>query len=161
MDESRREPEKASDRWWVVAQVPLLALAVFLPLWFRIPARNRAERLVHGGGAALLLFGAGMVLAASISLGRQLTPFPRPRDHAHLREHGIYGLARHPLYGGLILATTGWSMWTLSWPGAVSVLLLGLFLDRKASYEEGWLTRRFDTYAGYRERVRKLIPWIY
>ena len=161
MSRSRQVLVGVRDGWWVAAQIPLLALAAFLPPWFPAAARNAADLCVRFAGAALLLIASGMVLAASASLGRYLTPFPRPRDNARLRERGVYGLVRHPLYSGIILAAAGWSMWWLSWPGGVSMVLLGLFFDRKASYEEYWLSRTFESYADYRARVRKLIPWIY
>jgi protein-S-isoprenylcysteine O-methyltransferase Ste14 len=40
-------------------------------------------------------------------------------------------------------------------------VLLTLFLDAKARYEERWLLRQFPEYAGYSERVRRFVPLIY
>ena len=41
-----------------------------------------------------------------------------------------------------------------------AVLLL-LFLDVKSRREERWLSAKFSSYADYRKRVRKLIPFVY
>ncbi|RPI93163.1 MAG: isoprenylcysteine carboxylmethyltransferase family protein, partial [Chloroflexi bacterium] len=39
--------------------------------------------------------------------------------------------------------------------------LLFVFFDIKTRREERWLARKFPEYAGYQQRVRKLIPFIY
>jgi len=36
-----------------------------------------------------------------------------------------------------------------------------VFLDVKSRREEKWLSDKFSTYAAYKKRVRKLIPFIY
>jgi protein-S-isoprenylcysteine O-methyltransferase Ste14 len=68
---------------------------------------------------------------------------------------------RHPLYGGIILAAGGWVVFTLSWPHSLGLLAIILLLDRKATAEEQWLAQKYPDYAAYRQRVKKLIPWIY
>ncbi|MHB8347622.1 MAG: methyltransferase family protein [Acidiferrobacterales bacterium] len=161
MFKSRQIPVLVRDGWWVLAQLPLVALAYFLPVWFGAVAQTFLERSVRLVGIALVLVSVPIVLAAVVALGRHLTPFPRPTEHARLRDHGVYGLVRHPLYSGLILAAAGWSIGSLSWAGVAFAVFLGLFFDRKASYEEYWLGRKFVAYPDYRKRVRKLIPWIY
>ena len=39
--------------------------------------------------------------------------------------------------------------------------LLLVLLDRKASYEEQWLRKKFDGYADYQREVKRFIPFIY
>ena len=161
MNQGRSKPMIVRDLWWVLAQVPLIALAYFLPMRSGAAAHTLPEWLVRFAGAALLLVAIPMALAAVATLGRCLTPFPRPVEHACLRVRGVYGVVRHPMYCALILSATGWSMWSLSWPGVVFAAVLGLFFDRKASYEESWLSLKFASYSDYQKRVKKLIPWIY
>ncbi len=161
METNTERPAIVRGGWWVVAQVPLIALACLLPVWWRDPARTDAQRLLRLAGGALLLGAVSMVVAAGIALGRHLTPFPRPRDNAPLRDRGVYGVVRHPIYCGLVLSSLGWSLWSLSWPGLLFTVFLGVFFDRKAAYEESWLVRRFPAYRDYQKRVRKLIPGIY
>ena len=54
-------------------------------------------------GLATIVAGLSLSLAGSRALGSALTPFPRPRDDAAFREDGVYALARHPIYGGVLL----------------------------------------------------------
>ncbi len=112
-------------------------------------------------GAAVTALGILLALAGLATLGRALTPFPRPLADAQLRQSGVYGWVRHPIYGGLILASFGWSLYWLSLPGLLCSAVVLLFFDRKSAFEEHFLRARFPEYPGYARRVRKLLPWIY
>ena len=83
------------------------------------------------------------------------------QNRARLRQSGIYAWVRHPIYGGLVLASLGWSLSWLSLPGLLFSVVVLLFFDRKGAFEERLLRARFPEYAGYARRVRKLLPWIY
>lgn len=82
---------------WVAGQVALfaawaVALATFrvsLPVWVVVT------------GAVLGLVGSALGLAGLRGLGPSLTPYPEPRRGAQLVETGVYGLVRHPIYGGI------------------------------------------------------------
>lgn len=108
--------------------------------------------LVIGG-----IFGTGGVL----SLGKNLTPFPRPKESGSLITRGIYQCVRHPIYTGVIFGTLGWSLIISNVIGLGFVVILFLFFDAKSRREERWLVERFPEYSAYREDVKKLIPWIY
>jgi protein-S-isoprenylcysteine O-methyltransferase Ste14 len=144
--------------WWVVAQVPLLAVAVVLPPW---TARGGFGHPLQWLGFALTAGGLALALAALPALGRALTPFPRPREGAQLRTHGIYRWVRHPIYVGLIVAAFGWALGWLSVWGCAFVALVAVFFDRKARREERWLRERFPEYADYARRVRRFVPGVY
>jgi protein-S-isoprenylcysteine O-methyltransferase Ste14 len=99
-------------------------------------------------------------------LGRAF-PRPEPDAAAHPEngatrtESGAYRYARHPIYGGLLLAAAGWSLRRQS----VTALLLtaglgGLFMA-KSRFEEAALTRRFAEYPAYRRRVRQFLPGVW
>lgn len=147
--------------WWVAAQMPLLLLAFVIPLWARHPATGALLQVLAYAGFALLAAGLALFLAGVSTLGRGLTPFPRPLPEAELRTTGAYALVRHPLYSGILLMSLGWSLGSLSMAGTVFDLVLAAFFDRKAAHEELWLTEKFAGYPAYRQRVKKLIPWIY
>ncbi|MHB8454580.1 MAG: methyltransferase family protein [Acidiferrobacterales bacterium] len=149
------------DGWWVLVQIPLLALACFLPVWYGRAPQTEVGRIMWIAGAGFLVVAVLLILAGVISLGRDLTPFPRPVENSRLREHGVYGLVRHPIYSGIIFAASGWSLLSISWQGLAMVAVLAVFFDRKAAYEERWLALKFAAYSDYQRRVRKLIPWIY
>ncbi len=100
-------------------------------------------------------------IAGGITLGRNLTPFPKPVGSTQLVQRGIYGLIRHPLYTAVICGAIGWSLIWSSWPALAASLALAVFFDAKARHEELWLRQQFSDYARYERRVRRFIPWIY
>jgi protein-S-isoprenylcysteine O-methyltransferase Ste14 len=148
---------------YVLVQLALIALIGFGPSTLRSepgwsapfgPAARWIGIAVGATGAALSLLGA-------LTLGRNLTPFPRPRDEATLVLSGPYRLVRHPIYAGLILMALGWALFvngelTLVYAGA-----LFLLLDLKTRHEERWLVATFEGYRDYQGRVRKLLPFLY
>jgi protein-S-isoprenylcysteine O-methyltransferase Ste14 len=145
---------------WVIAQALVLVLALLLPRW-----TGHGDLVLESPedwiGAALSVTGFLFSMVGLASLGRSLSPFPRPSDTATLRTAGIYRLVRHPIYAGLALASVGWAMWSHSLPGLLFCVPLVVFFDRKATREERWLRERFPGYAAYARRVRKLLPWLY
>ena len=134
--------------------------AVAVPLRWGAASFNGANAL-QVIGAAVTVLGTLLALAGLVTLGNALTPFPRPLAHARLRQSGVYGWVRHPIYGGLILASLGWSLSWLSLPGLLFCVVVWLFFDRKSAFEEQHLHARFPEYPAYARRVRKLLPWIY
>lgn len=146
--------------WWVVAQVPLLALAVVLPPW-TARADGGFGHPLQWLGLVLAASGILLVLAGLVALGHALTPFPHPRAGAQLVTRGVYRLVRHPVYTGLLVGAFGWALAWLSGAGVAYSALLAVFFDRKARREERWLRSRFPGYADYEGRVRRFIPGMY
>jgi len=148
---------------WVVAQVVLfIAIAGFgvRDLQGRPSAPGWPIALTVAG-SVLVVAGLAIVLVAMQQLGRNLSPFPRPLAGADLIEAGLYGVVRHPIYTGLLLAAAGWSLASGSlWAGGASVALL-VVLDAKSRREEAWLDGTYPGYRDYRTRTRRLIPFVY
>ncbi len=145
---------------WVLAQVSVMLLAFVIPLWFGNGHLIPDQALSLAGAAATVL---GMLLAVwgLISLGDALTPFPKPLYEASLHRQGAYKLMRHPIYAGLMLTSFGWALWWLSSVGVLFVLMLAIFFDRKAAYEEIWLQQKYKKYADYMCEIKKFIPGVY
>ncbi len=142
-----------------MGQVILLGLILLAPiLSHEMPVGNTFFRLagVLSGLAGLAVGGLSLV-----HLGSNLTVFPRPLDNGALTQRGVYGLVRHPMYLGVCLTALGWSLFLTSPLATALTIALGLFFDRKASREEIWLQQKYADYAAYRQRVHKLIPWVY
>jgi len=125
----------------------------------RWPRRSRGVRLAAAcvsslGG--LYLFGDGVG-----RLGRQITPFPKPVEEGEVKRTGAYGLVRHPMYGGVLLLTLGWSLATS--PAALAPWAAALaFLDAKRRREEAWLAETHSEYEEYRASVRhSLLPFVW
>jgi protein-S-isoprenylcysteine O-methyltransferase Ste14 len=157
LDSSRLPDLGTRGGGWVGGQA-LLLLAVALSalvgvgpvLWSIVP------------GALVAGLGVGVVVAGAAALGSALTPYPRPREGAGLRELGLYSLVRHPIYGGVVLVAAGWSLFWRSPLGGVLTLVLLLFFTLKARREEAWLEQRYPEYAAYRRRTpRRFIPYVW
>ncbi|CAN5623182.1 hypothetical protein BH20CHL7_BH20CHL7_00470 [soil metagenome] len=145
---------------WVVLQV-LLLISIAAAGWWSGPDWSGALR-VAGIVAGILGIAGGLILGARgvLDLGASLTPVPHPRDGAELVEHGVYALARHPIYGGIILAAFGWALLRGSAAALIVAAGLVVFFTLKSAREELWLRQRFAGYAAYRTRTRRFIPWI-
>jgi protein-S-isoprenylcysteine O-methyltransferase Ste14 len=152
--------------YWVVAQAGLMLGFLLLPIYhpIELPANLAPDLASYGRwmAAALLLLGAIiLVIKGLLDLGQSLTPLPYPKADGQLIQTGSYGLVRHPLYSGVILAALAYAVGQSSLSHLVGTLVLLLFFDRKASREETWLSEKYPDYGGYQQRVKKLIPWLY
>ncbi|MEI6035693.1 MAG: isoprenylcysteine carboxylmethyltransferase family protein [Verrucomicrobiae bacterium] len=142
---------------WVAGQ--FLLLACLLALAALYPGTGPvAWRFV---GVLFLVIAAAVGVAGAKALGRNLTPFPKPADHAELVRHGIYAKIRHPLYSAVILAGFGWALVWLSWPALLAAAALLPFFHAKSCREEGFLRQKFPGYREYETRTCRFIPWIY
>ena len=145
---------------WVALQAVLFVAVIASgsagPLWGG-PARAMGAL----AGLALIAAGVALIAGGVVGLRRQLTAFPRPVANGELIEGGAFGLVRHPMYGGLVLLAVGWGLLTASVSTLLCALVLALFFDLKSRREEAWLGEVFPTYAEYRRRTPRLIPWIY
>jgi 2-amino-4-hydroxy-6-hydroxymethyldihydropteridine diphosphokinase len=113
-------------------------------------------------GIAIALVGGFLVVGAVLGLGTQLSALPDPRPGGALSDRGVFGIVRHPIYGGLFLGGIGTSI-TLQtwWPLPVLAVLAGL-LTVKAGLEERALTLMYPDYAEYASRVRRrFIPFVW
>lgn len=119
--------------------------------------------LAGGRLAGALLVATGLVIAVLglVGLRENLTAVPRPIEGGRLVEGGVYGLVRHPIYTGIILAAVGWGLATGSAAALLVAAGLAVFFDIKARREEAWLLAAHPAYDDYRRRVRKLVPFVY
>lgn len=146
---------------WVAIQVVLLVAVVAGGVWYGPDWSGPLRFVGILAGIAGIAAGCILVVRGSFDLRAALTPLPHPRDDAQLVESGVYALARHPIYGGLILAALGWSWVQASLPALVGAVVLAGFFALKSSREEAWLVERYPGYPAYRTRTRRFIPWIY
>ena len=143
---------------WVIGQFVLLGVLLVVP---RVGGRWLGRLSVAWGKGGVLVGGGGLIMAGAAfrDLGPSLTALPKPKEESTLVREGLYGIVRHPIYGGLILFAYGVALLTGSTSRlAVATALFG-WLNAKASREERWLMERYPDYAAYRDEVPKLLPW--
>ena len=149
--------------WYVLVQFALFVLLVFGP-------RNRVgwpvwvfpyARLGTLGGGVLLLSGGVLAVVGLLALGENLTVLPQPKAQARLVETGPYRFVRHPVYSGVLGMAFGWAFWVHGGLTIAYAFILLVFLDLKSRREEQWLEQKFSGYAAYRQRVCKLLPFVY
>lgn len=148
--------------YWVLLQALLLLGYVLLPI-YRPDWLTIQPPLLYGiWTLAGLLFLLAVIFIGKglIDLGRNLTPLPYPKQEGELVQTGIYAIVRHPLYSGVILAAKAYAIGQLSLSHFVAMLLF-VFFNFKANQEETWLSEKYSGYFDYRQRVKKLIPWVY
>ncbi|MBW6454960.1 MAG: isoprenylcysteine carboxylmethyltransferase family protein [Trueperaceae bacterium] len=112
-------------------------------------------------GLAIMLAGLLLALAAGLRLGRNLTPFPRPRPGGELVTAGVYAFARHPIYGGVLLLAIGWSVAQSSVATLAATALLWALFEAKSRYEERALAEAYPEYPRYAAATRRFVPFVY
>lgn len=145
---------------WVVLQVLLIVLVIAAGLLG--PTWPRGWRIWPQIAAApISVVGALLFIGGIFRLGGQLTPFPKPVSGGSLRQDNVYGLVRHPMYGGVLLLVLAWSL--VSSPLALVPSLLAIpFVDAKARREEAWLLEQHPDYVEYQGRVRRrFVPFVW
>lgn len=147
---------------WLAAAQLVLILLTGVGVLLDGSADFDDQPFVRGVGLVLAVIGAILGGAASAAAGRDLTINPDPKPNSSLREAGVYGVVRHPMYGGLLLLVLGTALAAGSLYGVVGWLALMALVMVKLDYEERRLRIRFPAYAAYRRRVpRRLIPGIF
>ena len=121
--------------------------------------RWRLSSLVRVGAGLAVVAGSAVAAAGALQLGRHLSARPAPPGDAVLRTDGAYGVVRHPIYAGLLVASTGWAVHRARPEPLVAVGLLSVVLHVKVGYEERLLRERFGAaYDTYAARVPRLLP---
>jgi protein-S-isoprenylcysteine O-methyltransferase Ste14 len=145
---------------WVLIQIALFAaILAGGVLGTRWPEQARPARLA--ASASLGAAGAWLASAGIRSLGRSMTPMPRPHGQSILKQHGVYAHVRHPIYGGVMLIAFAWSLLSSPWAMIPSAALV-MVLSMKARVEEHWLSERYPDYPDYARRVRRrFLPYVW
>jgi protein-S-isoprenylcysteine O-methyltransferase Ste14 len=161
---------RAESRASVAEQVPyrLLNISGFV-LLFAVQTRRyhgplRLWTLPTSAGwamATLCLVGFAFAWWARIHLGRLWSAFvTRKADH-HIIDTGPYGMVRHPIYTGIILAAFALAIEKGTVFALAGALLSSLGFWIKARLEEGFLREQLGAhvYDTYRRRVPMLLPF--
>jgi protein-S-isoprenylcysteine O-methyltransferase Ste14 len=160
MEKQNPNPRRFGSRgeYLVAFQVLLMTAFVLIPVRSILPdeAKFVAGRWALLGlcWAASAFFGIGGFLA----LRKYLTPLPYPVDENRLIDTGVYRLVRHPLYTAIMLAFTGWTLFSGSLTHLAMTIVAFVFFSHKASKEETWLTQLHPEYPDYAARTGRFVP---
>jgi protein-S-isoprenylcysteine O-methyltransferase Ste14 len=126
------------------------------------PAAEGTFRLVLAvAGLAGIGIGGLLAVRGVADLRESLTPLPHPRDGATLVDTGSYAMVRHPIYGGIVIASLGWGLLVASVPAVLGAAVILGFFRLKSAREEAWLVARYPGYEAYRRRTRRMLPFLY
>lgn len=142
---------------WVLGQFALLAAIGLAVAFFG------GDPAVSTTLAAIVLFliGQGMAIAAALKMRQYISAHPAPAPGASLLRGGIYGLVRHPMYGGVFFMALAVAVFDQNLIAIVLTMALAALFFGKSSYEETLLEETFLGYADYRKQVtRRFIPWV-
>ncbi len=138
-----------------ILMAAIIAAAVVPPDW-----PDGARKALTAIGAVVAIAGIAFAVWAARSLGRSLTPFPKPLGTG-LVTSGPFAIVRHPIYTGGLAFFAGYALFA-GVPALVLTAVLGLLWVGKVRVEERLLAAAYDGYAAYCLRVRaRLIPGLY
>jgi protein-S-isoprenylcysteine O-methyltransferase Ste14 len=111
-------------------------------------------------GTILFVTGIALAVWARVILGRNWGMPTTQRVEPELITAGPYGVVRHPIYTGILLALVGTGL-------VISLIALGIavivaaYFVWAATVEERNMTATFpDAYPAYRARTKMLIPFL-
>ena len=111
-------------------------------------------------GVLLSVCGVIISLMAMLTLNKNLSPYPTPKESAELIQTGIYQFIRHPIYTGILFFTFGFSLWSENTLRLLIFFALLILFRFKAAYEEKLLEYKFQNYADYKEKTGMFLPGV-
>ncbi|NPA65398.1 MAG: isoprenylcysteine carboxylmethyltransferase family protein [Epsilonproteobacteria bacterium] len=113
-------------------------------------------------GTAFIVFGMGIGLLA-IKTHQQGNFNIRPdiKENCELVTHGIYAYIRHPMYLSVLVMMFGFLILYSDLYRFILYIFLVIVLHVKLHYEESLWVCHSKEYEAYKQRTKKLIPFIY
>ena len=105
-------------------------------------------------GFLIIIIAFIILLFAIKDLGRNLSPFPRPKNNSNLVTKGIYRFTRHPMYYSLIVISFGVFITKLSIYYLFLSISLIFIIKFKIDLEEQYLKNKFKNYLFYKNKVK-------
>jgi protein-S-isoprenylcysteine O-methyltransferase Ste14 len=152
------------DSW--IYRLPILIGAIFLmPLTERVLG---AAPLYHVGTlgtyvlALVTVLGISFTWWARIHLGRFWSNAITHKEDHRIIDTGPYGMVRHPIYTGLIIAILATGIAVGTWTALLGALFICFGEWQKARMEEGFLSVELgqEAYRNYSRRVPMIVPFL-
>jgi len=152
------------DSW--VYRLPILIGAILLSPW--TAGAVGASQLYNPGDigtyllAVVVLFGISFTWWARIHLGRFWSNAITHKEDHRIVDTGPYGVVRHPIYTGLIIAILATGVAVATWTSLLGALFIAFGEWQKARMEEGFLSAELgqDAYGLYSRRVPMIVPFL-
>jgi protein-S-isoprenylcysteine O-methyltransferase Ste14 len=140
---------------WLVGWTAFIPLDVFTLKLLPQPSGPLSALGLAGCVAGLAI---GQVAVAQ---NRFASPIVQSQAGQQVIDRGVYGVVRHPLYAGNLLAFAGMALWLGSTAAACAVVVMLAFTFARIGLEERQLRADLPGYADYAARVRsRLIPFL-
>jgi protein-S-isoprenylcysteine O-methyltransferase Ste14 len=112
-------------------------------------------------GFVIVAAGLGFAVWARVHLGRNWSATVTVKQDHELIRTGPYGVVRHPIYTGILLAVLGTALAIGEWRGLIAFVLFTVGFVIKLKAEERFMNETFgEQYARYRAEVPTLIPFV-
>ena len=115
---------------------------------------------VRIAGFAFSFLGVIVIALSILQLNKNLSPFPSPKKDGDLVMNGLYSLVRHPIYLGILILFSGYSLYSEDGFRLMVSILLAFLFHYKSTYEEKLLMAKFDDYESYQKSTSKIIPFL-
>ena len=124
--------------------------------WEFIPQKQiiQATPFFYFIGISIITIALIIMLGSIKDLGRNLSPFPRPKKNSNLVTNGIYRFSCHPMYYSLIFISIGVFIIKLSIYYLFLTISLALIIKFKIALEEKYLMNKFKNYLLYKNEVK-------
>ena len=144
----------AYDLMLVFLQFFIISLHFFQ--WEFLPQKQiiQASPFSYLLGTLIITIAFIIMLVSIKDLGRNLSPFPRPKNNSNLVTKGIYRFTRHPMYYSLIFISIGVLIIKLSIYYLFLTLSLAIVIKFKIDLEEKYLMNKFKNYYLYKNEVK-------
>lgn len=117
--------------------------------------------IVAWSGMILCVGGLGFAIWARVVIGRNWSGAVTLKEEHELIERGPYRLVRHPIYTGILSMFVATAIMLGHLAGCIGVVIVIASFWIKLIREEKVMLNQFpDKYAAYRQRVKRLIPFV-
>ena len=112
--------------------------------------------------AALCICGLALAIWARVVIGKNWSARVTLKENHELIQRGPYRLVRHPIYTGLLLMSLGTALLIGRLGALAAWILFVVSFWIKAGQEETLMLQQFPMgYAAYRQRVKRIVPFIF